>query len=105
AEVPDSPTSTALRPAAGLGVRVQAVPFQCKISVPRPPMPVIHASLADIASTLTSRARAAAAGPGICVHTAPFQCRMNALPVLENPIAHASRAEEADTLLRNAVLP
>jgi len=54
ADVPDTPTRPAVRRTAGLEARFQTVPFQCRMSVPRPDDPAAQASLEEITVTRSS---------------------------------------------------
>jgi hypothetical protein len=53
-DVPDTPTRPAVRRTAGLDARFQTVPFQCRMSVPRPDDPAAQASLEEITVTRSS---------------------------------------------------
>src|ERR1022692_1039761 len=109
-----SPTAQALRPelvatavrsgnvpGLGLGTRLQAVPFQCAISVLTPPVaPTAQALRADVAATLVKAARPAGFGLATCFQVVPFHRRISVRPALVPPTAQALPADVAATPLR-----
>src|SRR5580658_1338923 len=81
----------------GPAVRVQAVPFQCRIrGFPPPLVPDAQASRADAAVTLVSALPGPVSGTRASCHAVPFH-RMMSTPELTLPTAHATRGDTAAT--------
>jgi hypothetical protein len=88
----------------GLGTRVQAVPFQCRIRVLVLPMePTAQALLAEVAAMADRTLWEGRFGAGTCLQAVPFQCRIKVLLLPVEPIAQALLAEVAATLYRTAL--
>src|SRR5690349_750015 len=103
AATPEKKSADPLGP--GLGTRFQAIPFQCRVSVPPSGrLPTAQALLAEVAA-MPYRVLLPTFGLGTCFQAAPFQCTIRTLPSPEprsEPTAQALLAELAATPYRSS---
>src|SRR6516225_2486868 len=93
AEVAATPLSAPILASAGLGIRVQAVPFQCRITVcglteerkQKAVQPTAQALRAEVAATLLRVLPSPGLGLGTRLQVVPFQCKISVLRPLPKP--------------------